>query len=180
MDFNSEEKDQRNCVNKEFSSHDSKPKREVKRDTSWRLEIAKKSEISSSPNCLKPMKPVTSVEKVEQKSKYWRKPVTPKEISKENLLEQLDSVEVETEEESVETASPVKPPKLAEIDSDEELLKSEIKIESKSPGGSKFDKIFAKKDPEGGNKSGSKVSQPFKKVSANSKQKSIHSFFKKI
>ena len=91
-------------LSQNFSNIDSKPKREVKRDTSWRLEITKSSEISSSPDCKKPMKPIVKVEKVTQKSKYWRKPETPKEISKENLLERLDSIEVETEEESVETA----------------------------------------------------------------------------
>ena len=92
------------CRHEIFSNIDSKAKREVKRDTSWRLEITKSAEISSSPDCKKPMKPIVKVEKVTQKSKYWRKPETPKEISKENLLERLDSIEVETEEESAETA----------------------------------------------------------------------------
>ena len=85
------------CRHEIFSNIDSKPKREVKRDTSWRLEITKNAEISSSSDCKKPMKPIAKVEKVTQKSKYWRKPETPKEISKENLLEKLDSIEVETE-----------------------------------------------------------------------------------
>ena len=75
--------------------------------------------------------------------------------------------------------SPQKPPKLAEIDSDEELLKSEIRVESRSqsPSRSQFDNIFAKK--ESPIKSSAKVSKPFKKVTSNGQQKTMLNFFKK-